>query len=119
MMFKKIRKYLIILMAVAIVASFSVIQMGACPYLEHGHGEDWAPCGGTDYLYWAWGYAYCPYSPYYTNLYTPVGNSYDSGDPGGWDNDTAQSSVSYGCDTAYEASSIHYYESTNEGCHCQ
>lgn len=115
MKFKNIKKYLVILMAVAIVASFAVIPVSACTY-EGGHG-DGVYQTGSDYLYSAWGYAYCADSPYWCYIYTTCGNSWDSGDPFGWDNDTARAWVDQGFDTKMEADAQSITNAA-EGCYC-
>lgn len=114
---KKIRKYLIVLMAVIMVASFAVIPTSAnCVDFQGGHG-DGVYQTGSDYLYSAWGYAYCPNSPYWCYVYTTCGNSWDSGDPLGWDNDTARAAVDQGYDTKIEADAQSITNAA-EGCHC-
>ena len=81
-MFKKIRKYLIILMAVVMVASIAVITVDACT-LDGAYNQDEYPQGGNLWAYAADGWSYCDDSPFSCCLTTTAGTSWGYGDPGG------------------------------------
>ena len=115
-MFKKIRKYLIILMAVVLVATFAAITVDACT-LQGGVSDGFYPQGGGFYAYGAETWAYCADSPYWCYVYTTAGNSWDSGDPGGWDNDTARASV-YQSGILQEEFQYYFITDAGYGCYC-
>ncbi len=115
-MLKKLRKCLVVLFAVAIVASLAVIPVSARP-LQGGVSDGRIYQGDDYYAYYAEAWAYCSDSPYWCYVYTTAGNSWDSGDPFGWDNDTARASV-YEAGIPKDEISSYYITDGDYGCHC-
>ena len=113
-MFKKIRKYLIILMAVVLVATFAAISVDACT-LQGGVSDGRISQGGGYYAYYAEAWAYCADSPYWCYVNTTAGYSWDEGDPGMGD-DTARASV-YQSGIPENQLSSYYIISGDYGCH--
>ena len=115
MLFKRIRKFLVILFAVAIVASIAVIPTSACP-LEGDYSDDEFYQGNDIWAYGAEAWAYCPDSPYWCYLNTTAGYDWAGGDPG-MSGGTARASV-YVSGLDYWEAVAHDIIDAGYGCHC-
>ncbi|HNX13412.1 MAG TPA: hypothetical protein PK854_00635 [Oscillospiraceae bacterium] len=82
-MFKKIRKYLIVLMAVLMVASLAVIPMSAVCSIDGDYDQDEYQQPDGFWVYAANGWAYYSDSPFSCCLTTTAGTSWGYGEPGG------------------------------------
>jgi len=81
-MIKKLKKLLVVLFAVALVASFAFIPVNACT-LDGDYSQFEYEQSENNWVYAADGWSYCDDSPFSCCLTTTAGTSWGYGDPGG------------------------------------